>query len=260
MAKSKSETKEPFLRSIKLTNILSFGESSEPIELRPLNVLIGPNGSGKSNLIEAIGLLRAASGDLQAGIREGGGIEAWLWEGGKKAPKHAGIEASIFLSGINAAVRHKLGFAKVGQRFELAFEAIHQAGKPGKSRGIEDYSYEMGQDATAQSKSNMGIYGTRFEAKTSERSFQSILSQLKDPTRFPVITGLGRQYSEIGMYRERYGGPLTQLREPQMADMPNFFLLDDASNLGMILIRLQSDTIVSGHHSREAENFLPSHQ
>ena len=47
------------LTSIKLTNFLSFGDSSSVVALRPLNVVIGPNGSGKSNLIEAIELIRA---------------------------------------------------------------------------------------------------------------------------------------------------------------------------------------------------------
>lgn len=61
------------LRSLKLKRVLSFGPEAEPVELRPLNLLIGPNGSGKSNFIEAIGLLQAAPGELARPIREGGG-------------------------------------------------------------------------------------------------------------------------------------------------------------------------------------------
>ena len=48
---------QPFLKSIRPVNLLSFGPNTEEIELRPLNILIGPNGSGKSNLIEVVGLL-----------------------------------------------------------------------------------------------------------------------------------------------------------------------------------------------------------
>ena len=62
-----------FMHRIKLANILSFGPDSQELELKPLNVLIGPNGSGKSNLIEVIGLLKAAPSDVLAPIREGGG-------------------------------------------------------------------------------------------------------------------------------------------------------------------------------------------
>ena len=42
------------LHAIHLSNFLSFGESTQPLQLRPLNVVIGPNGSGKSNLLESI--------------------------------------------------------------------------------------------------------------------------------------------------------------------------------------------------------------
>ena len=42
------------IRSIKLTNLLSFGPDGMEIELQPLNVLIGANGSGKSNFIESL--------------------------------------------------------------------------------------------------------------------------------------------------------------------------------------------------------------
>ena len=51
----------PLIQQIRLDSFLSFAPNSEPIELRPLNVLIGPNGSGKSNLIDAIALLSSLS-------------------------------------------------------------------------------------------------------------------------------------------------------------------------------------------------------
>ncbi|MCI4215323.1 AAA family ATPase [Dickeya dianthicola] len=38
------------INSIQLTNFLSFGASTQPIELKPLNVIVGPNGSGKSKM------------------------------------------------------------------------------------------------------------------------------------------------------------------------------------------------------------------
>jgi predicted ATPase len=61
------------IQTIRLRNFLSFGPTSEEIELKALNVLIGPNGSGKSNLIEAISFLRATPKDLTSPIRDGGG-------------------------------------------------------------------------------------------------------------------------------------------------------------------------------------------
>ena len=64
-----------FMHSIKLENMLSFGPDAQELELKPLNVLIGPNGSGKSNLIEAIGLLKAAPNDVMARYAKEAGAE-----------------------------------------------------------------------------------------------------------------------------------------------------------------------------------------
>ena len=59
---------QKLIRTIQLSNFLSYGQNAEIIELEPLNVLIGPNCSGKSNLIEALGLLEATPKDLTAPI------------------------------------------------------------------------------------------------------------------------------------------------------------------------------------------------
>ena len=78
--------KNGFLKTIRLKNFLSFGEDSEELELKSLNVLIGANASGKSNLIEALRLLRAApqkgrENDIEGVLSKGGGISEWIWKG-----------------------------------------------------------------------------------------------------------------------------------------------------------------------------------
>lgn len=84
------------LRSLRLTNLLSYGSNGASIDLEPLNVLIGPNASGKSNLIEAISLLAATPKDLLTPIREGGGVAEWIWKG--KAPGVSGVGGDSRLS------------------------------------------------------------------------------------------------------------------------------------------------------------------
>lgn len=143
-----------FIRTLRLQNILSYGSEGQEVELLPLNVLIGPNASGKSNLIEAIDLLRATPKDLTVPIREGGGIDEWLWKGAKDAPT-------------------------------------------------------------------------------------ALLSQRKDPDQYPEITYLSNQFSEFQLYREWNLGRYTAPRMPQKPDLPENFLLEDASNLGLVLNDLQ---------------------
>lgn len=116
-----------FLRTIKAQNILSFGPDSPELELQSLNVLIGPNGAGKSNLIETIALLQAAPGNLLEPIQTGGGIGEWLWKGGEIAPT-AQIDVTVFHPQGKVPLRHRLELTMVGQRAQLADEAIEDAG------------------------------------------------------------------------------------------------------------------------------------
>ena len=111
------------IQSIKLQNFLSFGPDTEEIELKSLNVLIGPNASGKSNLIEAIGFLQASPIDLGLPIRQGGGILEWLWKGSRTTPI-AEVNATVCYAGGTMPLRHRISFTMVGQRFELADEAV----------------------------------------------------------------------------------------------------------------------------------------
>ena len=77
---------QPFLKSIRPINLLSFGPNTEEIELRPLNILIGPNGSGKSNFIEIVGLLKELPDkDPWSTVLETGGVDEWIWKGTSKS-------------------------------------------------------------------------------------------------------------------------------------------------------------------------------
>ena len=92
----------PLIRQLTLRNFLSYGDQAEAIEFRPLNVLIGPNAVGKSNLVESVGVLRAATKDLTAPFKDTG-IAEWLWKGpgNARATPVAEIEAILAQPGID---------------------------------------------------------------------------------------------------------------------------------------------------------------
>ncbi len=110
------------LRSLRLTNLLSYGSKGEAIDLEPLNVLIGPNASGKSNLIEAISLLAATPKDLLAPIREGGGVAEWIWKGKRSAL--AELEATLDYPEGVMPLRYQLSFTVAHSRLEIFAETI----------------------------------------------------------------------------------------------------------------------------------------
>src|SRR6266511_4021128 len=131
------------IKSILLRDVLSFGENSDGLALGPLNILIGPNGSGKSNVIEALGLLRAAPRDLSAAVREGGGIRDWVWKG---QPKGAAlIEVVVNYPAGNMPLRYRLEFREASQRLQIVDERIENETKPvSKPKPFFFFGYERG--------------------------------------------------------------------------------------------------------------------
>lgn len=239
-------------KTITLKNFLSFGEQSERIELNSLNVLIGPNGSGKSNLIEAIGLLKATPNNLMSPIRDGGGVVEWIWKG-RPVPPVAEIDSTIYYpeSRSRMPLRHKIAFAMVGQRFELVDEAVEN--EHAESAFHDDvrffYRYNHGRPVLNAFMCPPSAETTDPDSPTcrTERKLrredlaldQSVLSQRKDPDQYPEITYLSDRYSNIHLYREWNFGRYTPPRLPQKADLPEDFLLEDASNLGLVLNNLE---------------------
>jgi predicted ATPase len=70
---------------------------------------------------------------------------------------------------------------------------------------------------------------------------QSVLAQRKDLDQYPELTYLGRFFAEFRLYRDWEFGPESRARDVYAADLPNDFLEEDASNLGLMLNKLQTD-------------------
>jgi predicted ATPase len=237
------------IRTLHLQNLLSFGPKSEEVTLEPLNVLIGPNASGKSNLIESIAILRATPKDLTAPVREGGGIGEWLWKGGKTIPT-AKIEAIIAYPEGIMPLRYRLCMTLTGQRLEIVDEAVENEypSKPTEADVYFFYRFQGGNPVLnvrtaigAHARAGTDEGRTRRHLRREDLSIeQSVLSQRKDPDQYPEITYLGNQFANIRLYREWNLGRYTAPRTPQKADLPDDVLLEDGSNLGMVLNDLQN--------------------
>ena len=231
-----------FIRTLQLRNLLSFGPDTQQVELGALNVLIGPNGSGKSNVLEVIDLLKASATDLVKPVRAGGGVDEWLWKGSESMPV-AEVDATVYYPEGIMPLRHRIYFTSVGQRFELIDEAIENERR--EFEGATDvrffYRYQRGhpvlsvrkvEDEATVDRSSDLVRQLRREDLAPD---QSVLSQRRDPDVYPEITYLGSYYKQIMLYREWNMGRNTKPRLPQPVDLPNDFLAEDASNLGLVL-------------------------
>ena len=221
------------VRRLTLSNLLSFGPTPTNLELRPLNVLIGPNGSGKSNLIAALSLLQAAPRDLRMPIRETGGIGEWLHKCGSRASTGT-LEAIVHHRSGRDDLRYRLTIEEQDHRLHIRDESMaDEKPKEGQNRPRRHFGWE---DGVFFLKPKRGK--TRFGRRGLDPE-QSVISQRKDPNTYPEVTYLGEAFDRIRIYREWAFGRQAPARQPQPSDLPNDFLAEDTSNLGLVLNSLR---------------------
>ena len=233
----------PFIHRIRLRNVLSFGPSAQDLTLEPLNVVIGPNGSGKSNLIEIIGLLRAAPEDLLKPIQQSGGVSNWVWRG-ESNERFAEIEVDLSRGPDQGAI-YQLSFYEDNQQFRLHSESLCDL----NPRSTVPYFDSGSNWVRLLTKDTPNLRGRSKTTDIASRGKSSAFSFIKGP-KYPEVTYVGEQFNRIQIYREWEFGRRASLRFPQSADLSNDVLMDDGKNLGLVLSRIKRD------HPKSADRIL----
>jgi len=223
------------LKSLKLTNFLSYGPETEPLSLGPLNVIIGPNGSGKSNLIEAVRLLQQTRSQkgLSEALRTGGGVHEYVWKGNTDENAAAMIEAVVEYSRGPTPLRYWLSFGAAGDRFEIADERVeNETAKP----GLKPYFYFGYENGRAM----FNVKGpTRMLRPEELDPRASVLSQRNDADSYPELTYVGDFFSSMRVYPPWIFRREEEPRKPHATERPNDALEPYAQNLGLILNRIR---------------------
>ena len=209
------------LKSIRLKNILSFRDAS--LELRPLNVLIGPNAVGKSNLIDVIGLLKAAPTNLNTAIVSGGNADAWI-----SKTKDAPVEATLECVTEEPSARYELQFTASERVFLIQREKLEKPLAVGRRKSSKHQVYFDRQGASFSSDGS----------KSEVSSNQSVFSMFKRPDDPTPITRLGREFERIRIYTDFNTGPKSQPRGGVSSSLSGEALDEDGSNLAMVLHRM----------------------
>ena len=218
------------IRRLKVSGLLSFGPRGIDLPMEPLNVLIGPNGSGKSNLLEVLGLLRAAPRDLAEPVRRRGGIWEWLWKGEESPGGAATVEAIVGWLDGEKPLRHTLALADNGGRLHVTGEEITNA-EAREAEADSHYRLADGRHALIRYGETGGIETVHSDAKPDE----SVLSQLRAPGLYPALSLLQDLYERIRLYQNWSFGPSAALRREQSAHAMSDFLNDGAENLAVVL-------------------------
>jgi predicted ATPase len=225
------------IKSLRIKNLLSFGEHSPQITLGDLNVLIGPNGSGKSNLIEIIGLLRSTPKDFAAEVGDSGGVSELLWKGrSKEKNKTATVEVVASPPGVKRTILYRLSFTRVGAQLRIVDERIENE-RPDEGHDRAYFYFDHGGGHPI-----LNVAGQQRSLRHEEVDPQkSILSQRQDPDQYPEVTYLGRFFASFRLYRNWEFGPDSGIRDLYGSEQKNDFLEEDISNLGLMLNRLRAE-------------------
>ena len=239
----------PFLSSLRLKNLLSFGPEGAELPMRSLNVLIGANGSGKSNLVEALSLLGAAPDDVAALVRAGGGVGEWLWKG-EGAADRATVEVVLsegavnIGDNVNPALRYYLTFGAEGSSFTILDERLeNRDAAQGAAKPFFYFGYENGRPML----SLVGSPTKRNLERLDVDPTRSILAQRKDPEFYPELTRVAELFSRMHYYRDwsfGHGSPglfsyvEAPLRGSCSADVPTGYLSERFDNMPARLLAL----------------------
>ncbi len=224
-----------FIRNLKVSGLLSFGPTGIDLPLQRLNLLIGPNGSGKSNLVEVLSLLRASPSHLSRPVKELGGVREWLWKGAESSHT-AEIDVVLDYPQGNQPLRHVLEITEHGERFEVADERIENEHPSDESKEDPYFFYRFQRGRPVLNEFSQESRGLRRETVKPE---ESILSQVRDPERYPALTWLQDQYEQIQLYRDWSFGPRASLRQAQSTHGRGDLLQEGGENLALVLSKIR---------------------
>jgi predicted ATPase len=223
----------PLIRDLTLRNFLSYGPHGEGGGFGSLNVLIGPNASGKSNLLELLAVLRAAAGDLQERVREGGGSAEFLHKGGD-GTAHIEVVLNHPDSAVSTVISHEIEFASAGAFLVVRSEFIELAPRKKGSVKPRVPVYEFLGGSAVLHAADEGAQ-RRMVSPRDLKVDRSILAQRRDPEQYPELTFVADSYARIVLFQDWNFGRRSAARLPEPTDLPSDFLLPDASNLGLVL-------------------------
>ncbi|MFO0817741.1 MAG: AAA family ATPase [Pirellulales bacterium] len=159
----------------------------------------------------------------------------WIWKGDPQGV--ACIDAVIDYPDGREALRHRIEFRVQNQRLHLVDERIENA-TPHASHPDPHYYYRYEKGYPC-----LSIRNTTAKQKLLPSTVlpdESILSQVRDPPRYPELAYLSDQYKSSRLFREWTFGRTSVFRTPQAADLRSDILEENFSNLGLFLSHLRT--------------------
>jgi predicted ATPase len=201
------------------------------LKLGPLNVITGPNGTGKSNLYRSLVLLaQMAEGGFARALGREGGLVSAMWAGPRMR---------------NKAPRLSLGFRteQFGFEITIGFPVLEIGSSFPFDPRIKSETIWTGTKATPNStlleRRNgrtwiRDVEGSRVDYQYELMENESILSQLREPQRFPELFVIRDEVRRWRFYHQFLTDESAPLRRPQVS-VQTAVLDHDGSDLAATL-------------------------
>jgi predicted ATPase len=197
------------IQELRVANYRSIRDLRLPF--RQINVLVGANGCGKTNLYRSMLLLFAAArGELARMLVEEGGIPSVLWAGPRKRDERARMSLGVTCDSLEYELI--CGVPKpAGSLFdldpEIKSETVHFL--DGRRR-VDLLERGIG------SVSARDAEGRRITYPMALSPSESVLSQLREPHRFPQLSALRQELLNWRFYHQFRTDAESPLRQPQI--------------------------------------------
>lgn len=170
-------------RSLRAVSLALSNGSNGP----QVTVIVGENGAGKSNLYQSLRLVRAAvEGTLARTLADEGGMPSVLWAGIQKSgPKRVRVRVDDEAFAYELALGLPVGSGEVGSMFSL-----DPLVKSERAWVVDEGRSHVVLDRANFAATARDVMGSRVEYPSSLDQSESILSQLADPHRYPVLSAL----------------------------------------------------------------------
>jgi len=238
------------IRSIEILGYRSLREVR--LELAGVTIFVGPNGCGKSNVYQAIQLLAsAANGQFARRIAEEGGIRSILWAGPRTQDEDERARLGITFD----ELEYQIEFGRVAANLRMMDhqDFLHPEDDDAGLNLFKDdpdIKIEKVQLLAGKKKIEMlARKGNSITAKNMEgRSVQypgrvheseSVLSELREPQKFPELTTLRSLFMDWRFYHDFRTDLQSPIRDNQLATLTPI-LAHDGRDLAAAIATIRS--------------------
>ncbi len=231
------------------------------LELSNVTVLVGANGCGKSNIYQSINLIAAAAtGQFARRIAEEGGMQSILWAGDRKKNEKPRVKLSVTYDELKYSM--VFGIIPASDRIGLA----HFTRDP----DIKEETLEIDSGRKLVSllkRKRSSIVAKNMDGRDQNypdalAPSESVLSELREPQKFPELTSLRAEFLRWRFYHDFRTDLHSPIREPQLATLTPI-LSQDGRDLASTIATIRSvgdgqkfDNAVSGAFPASSLNLV----